>query len=318
MKQKLRYSIPTGLLWMAILTTVLTTWAMQTAPIAHAAEKSADKSSKEKWLLRYKFQLGEVLRYHVHHTANVRTTIEETTQQVKSNSESIKAWKVTDVLPSGDMEFIHLVEHVRMSNLLPDRPLAEYDSALDSPPPPIFRQAASAVGVPISLLRIAPDGKIVQREEKLPQPSQSSDMRITLRLPEGPIRVGDRWHESYDIHVEQKSGARLKIRTRRLCKLLAVAYPSATLSTQYQILTPVNSFIESQLADRMTKGTIKFDLAKGRITSQQMDVNQRILGFAGETSSMHFVSRLEEQLIGPDEKLARRTDTAAEETGGNK
>jgi hypothetical protein len=76
------------------------------------------------------------------------------------------------------------------------------------------------------------------------------------------------------------------------------------------VLTPVSPFVESQLADRMAKGTVRFDIAKGRIISQQQDVDRRILGFAGEKSVMHSVSRLEERLLKPQERLAQRKPAA--------
>ena len=84
-----------------LLTATLQIWTLAPfiATVVEAAETTADSQTDGQILLRYKFQMGEVLRYQVEHTADVRTTIEETTQQVKSNSESIKAWKVTDVLP---------------------------------------------------------------------------------------------------------------------------------------------------------------------------------------------------------------------------
>lgn len=281
-----------------------------TAPSSSHSKSSASRTkpaaSTKKWLLRYKFKMGEVLRYRVEHSANVRTTIDETTQQVESKSESIKAWKVTDVLPDGSMEFMHVVEQVRMSNRRPDRPLTEYDSQHDKTPPAGFEQVARAVGVPISVIRLAPDGEILEREEKIPQPGHTPDMPITVRLPDGPIQVGEKWNESYEVQAQRKSGANLKIKTRRLCKLLKVQHGIATFSVEYQILTPVDAFVESQLVERLMKGKVRFDLEKGRIVSQELTVDRRVLGFSGGTSSMHFVSRMEEKLLKPDEKLASK------------
>ena len=274
-------------------------------PLANPSKPAPDA---KKWLLRYKFQMGEVLRYRVRHTANVRTIIEETTEQLESKSDSIKAWKVTDVLPDGSMEFVHVVEQVRMSNRRPNRALTEYDSQHDKTPPAGFEQAARAIGVPISVIRLAPDGRILDREEKIPQPEHTPDMPITPRLPDGPIRVGEKWNESYQVQAQRKSGTNLQIHTRRHCQLLKVDHGIATFSVEYQILTPVDAYIESQLVERLTKGTVHFDLDHGRIVSQQMAVNRRILGFSGGTSSMHFVAQMEERLLGPEEKLASKPD----------
>jgi hypothetical protein len=270
------------------------------APLTlHAAEDSAASGAKVR--LAYKFRMGEVLRYSVKHAADIETTIQGTTQQAETTSESVKAWKVTDVLPNGEMEFVHVVENVRMTNRVPNRAVAEYDSQRDKTPPPGFEQAGRAVGVPLSVIRIKPTGEIVSREVKHPQPEVTDDMPITLRLPDGPIAVRDEWDESFDVVVDQK-----QVRTRRLCTLESVQNGIATIAVEYQVLTPVSALIESQLAERMSQGTVRFDIAKGRIASQQQDVDRRILGFSGETSVMHFVSRLEERLLKPSERLAKK------------
>lgn len=267
------------------------------------AEDSSD--SNEKYSLAYKFHLGEVLRYHVDHTANIRSTMEGTTEQAETKSESIKTWKVTDVLPNGDMEFVHLVEVVRMSNRVPNRALVEFDSERDTAPPAGFEQVARAVGVPLSVIRITPTGEIVFREEKHPQPPVTDDMPITLRLPDAPVAIGAQWDESYAVPAELKSGAAIQVQTRRVCTLESVKHGIATVAVEYQILTPVSAFVESNLVERLTKGTVRFDIQQGRITSQRHEVDRRILGFAGESSVLHHVSRMEERLLKADERLAR-------------
>jgi len=279
-------------------------YAVEAAPADASPEAAA--STGERYLLRYKFKMGEVIRYGVKHSADVRSTIESTSQQARSTSESIKVWKVTDVLPDGQMEFVNLVESVRMSNRVPNRAVVKYDSQTDKTPPPSFQQAAQAVGVPLSVIRLAPDGLVIQREEKHPQPAPSDDMPITLQLPPEPLAVGEQWAETYEVPVERKSGAILQVRTRRVCNLKHVKSGVATITVEYQILTPVDAFVESQLVERLSKGTVRFDVEQGRVLSKQMVVDRRILGFAGEVSSMHYVSRLEERLLKPDEQLARK------------
>ncbi len=55
--------------------------------------------------LAYKFNVGETLRWEVIHKLTVQTTIEGTTETAKTRSESVKAWKVTDVTPEGIITF---------------------------------------------------------------------------------------------------------------------------------------------------------------------------------------------------------------------
>lgn len=267
---------------------------------------SATETPAEKHLLQYQFQMGEVLRYQVKHATDIRTTIEETTQKAESNSESVKAWKVTDVLPSGEMEFVHVVETVKMSNTVPNRGTTTYNSATDETPPLGFEQAARAVGVPLSLVRIKPDGEIVEREEKHPQPAATEDMPITLRLPSEAIAVGEKWDATFDVEVTTASKVKQKIKTRRVCTLKSVKSGIATIKVEYQILSPVSAYIESQLVQKLTKGTVRFDINAGRIVSQRYDADRRVIGFSGKASSMHYVSRFEERLLKTGERVAQR------------
>jgi hypothetical protein len=272
------------------------------------AEKA---TSAEKYLLRYKFAMGEVIRYDVRHATNVRTTIDESTQQALTQSDSVKSWKVTDVLPSGEMEFVHVVEWVKMSNEAPERPPYVYDSRKDAKPPRGFEQAAGAVGVPLSVIRIAGDGEVKHREEKHPQPKAHEDMPITLRLPKERVAVGEKWNHPYDVPAEKKSGAKFQVRTRRVCTLRKVESGVAVIDVEYQILTPIEPYVRAQLAERLTKGTVRFDIERGRILEQEHNVDNRVLGFAGKASSMHYVSRMQEKLLPPTKEVAQAQHVSA-------
>lgn len=293
----MNYSRRAGLLALALIVVAGT-------PSAHAASRT-----KTKYRLQYKFKMGEVLRYRVEHATNVRTTIDGKSQEAETLSQSTKAWKVTDVLPGGEMEFVHVVEAVRMTNHSPGAASHTYDSASDETPPPGFEQVASAINTPISVIRIAPTGKVVRREQKRPQPQAADDLPITLELPDEPIAVGHSWSRTYDVSAERKNGAKMNVRTRRVCRLRQVQHGVATIEVEYQILTPVSSYVRSQLVSRLTDGTVRFDIDAGRIIEQDHRVDSRVLGFAGQASSMHFVSRFEEELVEAEPSVTRAAHT---------
>lgn len=291
-----RTSCFVALFFGAIVSVAVAAETAEPKPAADAA------TGAEKYLLRYKFAMGEVLRYDVNHATKTRNNMEGHSQEVETQSESVKSWKVTDVLPNGEMEFIHVVEWVKMTNDSPDTPTNTYDSREKAAVPRGFEQVARAVDVPLSIVRIAADGKVTFREQKHPQPKTQEDMPITLGLPEGEIAVGEKWSHPYDVDVQRKSGASLQIQTRRVCKLREVKNGVAVIDVEYQILTPVDPYVRAQLVERLTDGSVRFDVAKGRIISQEHNVDKRILGFAGKASSMHFVSRLQERLLPSEVK----------------
>lgn len=266
------------------------------ASIAAANEQPPAPPSPKTYELRYKLATGDVLRYDVKHRASFRTTIDQTTQEAQTKTDSVKLWKVTDVLPNGVIEIMNVVEHVHMVHQLPNREPTEYDSRQDKTPPPGFEDTARAIGVPLSVIRIDPAGKVLRRDVKLRQQNVEEDAPVVLRLPNKPATVGETWDESFDVKVTLENGSTKTIQTRRRHKLAGVKNGIATIEVTYQVLSPIDPFVEAQLVQRQMEGEVKFDITAGRVAGQQMDIDKRILGFAGPTSSMHYITRMEEKL----------------------
>ena len=64
------------------------------------------------------------------------------------------------------------------------------------------------------------------------------------------------------------------------------------------MITPVHDAkVKSQLMQRMQHGEFQFDLAKGRIYSTRMELDERDVGFNGAASMIHYLSRMTEQLL---------------------
>ncbi len=263
------------------------------------------KPETKKYDLRYKLSRGDVLRYDVTHSASIHSTIDKTTQAAQTKTDSVKAWKVTDVLPEGEIEFMNVVERVHMINQLPDRKSAEYDSMRDKIAPPGFEDAAKAVGVPLSTVRMTPSGKIVHHQMKIHGQRAEEDTPIVVRLPEQPVAIGDTWDASFDLPVKQQKGVKT-IQTRRHHKLTDVKDGIATIEVTYQVLSPVDAQIEVQLVERLMSGEVRFDIGAGRIVGQKMEVDKRILGFAGATSSMQYIMKMEEKLLKTEPKTAAK------------
>jgi len=279
-----------------------------TSAAGKAAEKTlpADGAPKQTYDLRYKAAIGDIFRYEVSHRASIRTTIDDSTQSVQTKTDSVKAWKINDVLPNGDIEFLTMVERVHMVNQLPDREPTDFDSQRDKTPPAGYEEAARSVGVPLSLVRISSNGKILRREVKLKRQNNEEDGPIALLLPEEPIAIGDTWDEQFDLTVMLKTGGSKLIHTRRHYKLMKVESGIATISIDYQVLSPIDAHIESQIVQRLLDGEARFDIEAGRIVGQRMEFDKRILGFAGATSSMHYVVRMEEKLVHAPHRIVTK------------
>lgn len=260
----------------------------------------------EKYTLEYKFQPDEKVRWEVVHRATVTTTIQGTTQSAQTKSTSVKVWQVSQVHENGDADFIHWVESIKMTNKLPNRAEIEYDSQADEQPPAGYEDAARAVGVPLTEVRLDRFGKVLERTQRHIQLGNSEDTPIAIPLPSEPIAIGESWGEPHEITVSLQNGRQQKVTTRRRFELKAVEGDIATIGVDCQVLTPIRDpAIEAQLIQRLFAGHVKFDLAQGRLVEQKLDLDQRVLGFSGPASSMHYLMSLEERLLGPHEKLAK-------------
>jgi hypothetical protein len=274
--------------------------------ILHVAEAPAkantNNTDTKKYELRYKLERGDVIRYEVTHRASIRTTIEKSTQEAQTQTDSVKAWKVTDILPEGEIEFTNVVEKVHMRNQLPEKDATEYDSTKDTTPPAGYEDASKAIGVPLSVMRITPQGKVIRRDLKVRNQGAEDDAPIVLRLPEKPVAIGDTWDEPFEIQVKYDKTSLKSVQTRRHHKLASVKNGIATIDVTYQVLSPIDAQIEMQLVQRLMQGESRFDIEKGRVVGQKMQIDKRIIGFAGPTSSMQYVMKMEESLMNNDSK----------------
>lgn len=282
---------------------------------------TADETSPEKYELRYKFAPGEVLMTEVVHRANVRTTIQGTTQTAETRSCSTKMWKIDSVDDVGVAKFTHLVDNIEMWQKASGRNEISYNSQTDATPPPGYEEVAKSVGVPLSVVTMDPRGTIVSREITH-KGAMNVSTQITMPLPEGPIAIGESWSTPIEVDVTLQDGSFKKVKTRQLFTLESVTDGIAHIAVDSQVLTPINDpAIEAQLVQRMSTGWAKFDLEAGRIVAQQLELDKHVVGFNGPASSMHYVTRITETLLGPGEAMPSTPEDAeipADETAGRK
>jgi ABC-type uncharacterized transport system YnjBCD substrate-binding protein len=159
------------------------------------------------------------------------------------------------------------------------------------------------VGVPLSIMSITPHGKVVSRELKVRNQGAEDDAPIVLRLPDDKVAIGETWDEPFEVQVKLDNSATKMIQTRRHHKLADVKNGVATIEVTYQVLSPIDAKIETQIVQRLMEGEVRFDIEKGHVLGQDMEIDKRIIGFAGPTSSMQYVMKMEEKLGKSDQKV---------------
>ncbi|NIP87148.1 MAG: hypothetical protein GTO03_16945 [Planctomycetales bacterium] len=263
----------------------------------------------KKYELKYKFAAGESIRSHIIHRAAVKTTIGGTSQTAETVSISVKRWDVKAVDQPGRFTIVHSVDYVDMKNDVTGRDTVRYDSRTDTNPPPGFDQIAGRIGIPLTKIVMDADGRMLAREEIAAGSTTSTQM--TLPLPGKPIAIGESWTFPYEIDVPLQSGRSKKIKMRQLMELEKVVGGIATIQVATQVLTPVDSpEIEAQLVQRQSHGSIQFDIARGRMTAQQIDLDRRVTGYPNASSTMRYRTRFTEKLLD-NEQAATRSPTPA-------
>ena len=281
----------------------------ETSVIVSDTAPDTSPSAAELYDLAYKFSVGETLRWEVIHQATVQTTIQGTTETAKTRSESVKAWKVVDVTPEGVITFVHSVESVKMTNELPNRTSIEYDSQQDATPPVGYEATAESIGVPLTMFRINSRGKLLRRESRHVQSGGTDGTPMTVRLPDAPVAIGAVWNHPIPVEVRLKNGNPRQLKARQRLELESVADGIATIAVDFQILDPGarrDPAIMVQVMQRLSSGKVRLDIEAGRIVRQEMNVDERVLGFSGTSSSMHYLMSFSERILKANEKLARK------------
>jgi hypothetical protein len=294
--------------------------APATADDAAPADKPAEDAPK--YTLRYTFHPHEKIRWRVVHQALVRTTVSGTTQTAETRSESVKLWEVKEVdETAGQATFVHSVESVDMRQSVSGRQDVHYNSETDSLIPAEFEEVAKAVDVPLSTIVLDNRGHVTKRKEERAQPNSTSG-EMTVPLPENPVAINEVWSFPHDTSVRQKDGSTKQVKTRQDFTLVSVENGIATIKVETIVLTPIRDpALEAQLIQHVTDGTVRFDIAAGRVVGQQTDIDKRVIGFQGEASSLHYVTRFTEELLPegkPTASVAAVAKPKAEEASTTK
>jgi hypothetical protein len=265
-----------------------------TVSLSEQLEKAKD-SLAPTYLLAYKFAAGDEMRTKVIHLVTVETKIKGVSQTAKSRSVSTKLWRITKVDEQGNIVFENVVEHVDMWSSLTGRQEVRYDSRTDDKPPPGYEHVASSVGKVLSTITMDRHGRVIARSDSQPHFNPGIG-ELTIPFPNIPVKAGQTWSIPEEVQVRLEDQSIKKVQTRQQYKLEKVEAGVATISVQTQVLTPVNDpKVQSQLVQRLQRGTIRFDVTAGRLIHKQMDLDESVVGFNGPESHMQYLARFTEE-----------------------
>jgi hypothetical protein len=180
-----------------------------------------------------------------------------------------------------------------------------YNSDTDDKAPPGYEQVAKSVGVPLATVTMDRYGRVIGRQDAHEQFNPGIG-ELTIPLPPQPVKIGNRWTVKDEVRVRLDDRTVKRIATQQVYTLESVETGVATISVETQILTPVDDpRVQSQLVQRMQRGTIKFDVDAGRLIRKQMDLDEQVIGFNGPDSNMQYLARFTEEPLSKEEVAAR-------------
>jgi hypothetical protein len=251
-------------------------------------------------LLRYTFRRGDDLASDVMHRALTETTMNGVTQSVETSTDSTRTWKVVAVDEAGAATLEQVVDEVTMTSRSSDQGELRWSSAGLADPPPGYEGVRQSLGVPLVRLRVAADGRILERRELRPCPAAATGDLVIVPLPEEPVVVGHEWTVPDEVVVEVPNGPRKAVRTRLRYRLERLDDGIATIAVDTTVLTPVDDpRLEARLLERIWDGTIRFDVEAGRIVGRRTAIDRRVVGFGGPQSSVRYKASLEERAASP-------------------
>ena len=251
-------------------------------------------------LLRYAFGVGDDLASTVAHRALTETTMNGVTQSVETSTDSTRTWKVVAVDEAGAATLEQVVDEVTMTSRSSDQGEVRWSSADLTDPPPGYEGVRQSLGVPLVRLRVAADGRILERRELRPCPAAATGDLVIVPFPEEPIAVGHEWTVPDELVVEVPNGPRKAVRTWLRFRLERLDDGIATIAVDTTVLTPVDDpRLEARLLERIWEGTIRFDVEAGRIAGRRTTIDRRVVGFGGPQSSVRYKASLEERAAAP-------------------
>jgi hypothetical protein len=264
----------------------------------------AEEGQGETYLLRYKMQDGEKLRYEVTHVAKTKTRIRgaEEVSQVQTTSQ--RHWNVISVTDA-EFTFQHVLDAVEMTQQQGEAEEVRWNSGEETEAPAIFARVAEQIGRPLSTITATPRGQELKREDDEGTKTSLGMGSLILAFPEEPMAVGGSWSIPREVRARTEDGEVKPIKIRELFTLEKVETGVATLSMRSETLTPITEeSVRAQVVQQLSNGTIRFDIDNGRMLSKQLDWDETVVGFQGANSLMEYRARFTEKLIDGAERAA--------------
>lgn len=273
------------------------------------------KVGEQKYTLAYKFKKGDVIRWNHDHQTMVETRFGTSTDKTSTRARPDYKWTVQNVDSRGTIRFDIEMERIKVLEQKGEADPINYNSDKDKEAPPICVPYQERVGRVSATYSISPNGQVVESKSNYHQIKLGGvGDNPVVAFPAKPISVGHKWDVTSFVRAKDEYGVRqqLKLRVRYVFEKVVDGKAHITFTTT--VLAPhVDETVRSQLVTHLTRGFIVFDIEKGVLTNREIRWDERVIGYQGPESYMHYFafrkeSRVQEQEIATTQPVARATN----------
>jgi len=226
----------------------------------------------------FRWQKGQVLVYRTEHNTLASYVLDDNKSAVKTSVQSLRRWQVLDVDAAGVATLQLSITALRYEAVPEGSEPTVYDSAQPEKSSEQMRKQFSYIGQPLAVLRIDPQGKVLEVKEARSGFASAakfeSDPAFKMVLPAAALTAGQTWARDYQITLEppQGTGEKFAAVQRYSCKSLAdnlatvmmtteVKNPPAAQDDQVPLwqMQPEGEFVFDVQAGRLQKATLKID-----------------------------------------------------------
>lgn len=271
--------------------------------------------------LEYRFQEEDVLRLEIQETSRLIAVKGETRQEQGNKSTTESRYVVREVSADGIATLRSRIVAAQMQCRFDDAKPIRFDSREEATPP-AFRNVRAVIGVDRVEIEVKPDGTLVGARSLMKDqaaranPVGEDDLSLASAdvfplLPTEPVSAGAEWTRIRTMRVSVGEG--LNNRLTREVRILdsfrleeiedgvaAITYRSAPLTA---IDDPT---IQLQVAPQKASGTIRFDVARGRVLERTKKVDNLTIGWQGPDSSLMTQRTRTERLMPAPQSVSSR------------
>ena len=270
------------------------------------------KVGAQKYTLAYKFKKGDVIKWKHDHQTVVETRFGAKSDKTSTRAQPEFEWTVKNVDDLGTIRFDIEMTRIKVLEQQGELDPVNYDSDGSKEVPASCAAYKERLGRVCSTYSISPNGQVVDSKSNYHQIKIGGvGDNPVVAFPDKPIAIGHKWDVTNMVRAKDEFGALqpVQLRVRYVLEKVVdgkahITFATATLNTQ------LDETVRSQIVTHLTRGFVVFDIEKGVLTNREIRWDERVIGYQGPESYMHYKAfhgevLVQEKNLGTTKPVAR-------------